>query len=507
MTTFRLTLTAALLACLAAHQVFAQDDPFAMPEDSPFEVVDDGAGEGAAIDPFAASGEEFTEDPFAGSGEAIDPFSTEGADPFAGPGAGSPGPADPFGMDAPAQSPFGGGMGTDTGDPFADPGAAPFGSPEGAGDFSGFATPSEIGAFEDVTPASDEDPFALDGGEDPFAVGAAEDPFGVLPTPDTDLIGGPGAGPAGGFGAPFGEDNPFAGATDVAETPAEATAKVNPDQLVTFRYDTEFLWNGREIVVRKRMSLAEAQTFDDAEIREQRDRLEAGEIAIQPGASPQDYAQWLYYYDQLDLWSQYVDDVVLARQADSPAAVSQVQWPGSGQAGPGQQGQQQFVSTGGANRLVEQTQNQSLDDQVGGFFVSPQADGQNQPAGFPPSTIETQVVDLYNTKLTELRQMEEEQQYFMAGFLTRIQERINRRLAYQDWLNDQQLLLREFAQDWNRRYNGDVEMIGGVRYELYAPGNVPNRVPRNTNVVITDHRLTPYDILTEDGQLREAARQ
>jgi hypothetical protein len=116
------------------------------------------------------------------------------------------------------------------------------------------------------------------------------------------------------------------------------------------------------------------------------------------------------------------------------------------------------------------------------------------------------VLSAYSDSLGSLRGMEEEQQAYMVGFEDRLQERQSRRVAYADWQSDQMALIEDFVTDWNRRYNGEVAMIGGVRYELYRPGQVPARVRRETNIVVTDYRLTPYDILTEDGELRTPGR-
>ncbi|MBI5153701.1 hypothetical protein HZA57_00555 [Candidatus Poribacteria bacterium] len=370
-------------------------------------------------------------------------------------------------------------------------------------------------APEDMPPAAD--PFG--GGPAPGGPSAASDPFGG---------GGPdgAAPPANPFGGaatapnPFGEAaaattlNPFGDAAAEA-APATGDAAERLGQMYDFIYEPALLWDGRQTVIRKRYTVEEAESIRQAAIDQIRQAAQAGVLPnYDPVADPNAWAEWVFFSTQLELWSQYVDKTVLAGLGEGVDAYDNVQWPGTPAAPSaagaegGEEGGAATSQRRGAEVLVAANQNRSLDDQVGDFnpFSGIGGDGNANPTAFPPETIGRQVVTQYNDALNRLRGMESDQEEFMAGFIARIIERSNRRLAYKDWREDQQMLLEDYIADWNRRYNGDVVLIGGVRYELYRPGAVPASVPRDSNVVVTDFRLTPYDILTEEGRLREAAR-
>ena len=100
--------------------------------------------------------------------------------------------------------------------------------------------------------------------------------------------------------------------------------------------------------------------------------------------------------------------------------------------------------------------------------------------------------------------MEEEQERYMEQFEIRLQERAANRLAYADWRENRTQEIQEFVLEWNRAYSGEVAEIGGVRYELYRPGQeIDKPAAEGTTRIVTDYGLTPYDILnTEDGTLR-----
>lgn len=480
------------------------DDPFGGTADDPF---------GAPADPFggaptvalptqpaaaASTAAATTADPFEGGPAVDDPFGA--ASPVALGGTPEAAPADPFGggaVAAPADDPFGGAAPVALGGTPAAP-ADPFGG--------GTAAPADPFGGGGVASAVPADPF---GGAAPAA---PTDPFGggtAAPAAGTDPFGGAGNQPvvplfdaAGGIASALG-----------GETGAGAPATDNPDgisQLYSWRYERTRLWDGTPIVARRRLTVEEAQQYDERVKKIYTDAAAAGTLpGFTGGSDPATWAEWAIFADQLQLWSEYVDNVVLAGFNEGPGAFEQIQWPGQPQEGGQPAGGEAggvAASGGGAERLVAQTQNQSLDDQAGGFFEF-NLGGGGQNAGIPASTITDQVVTAYDAVLTRLREIEAEQEDFMTAFEARLIERNTRRIAYADWKADREQVLDDFIKEWNRRYSGKVSVINGVRYELYRPGEAPEVFPRNTTPVVTDYDLTPYDIVNpEDGTLKAARR-
>ncbi|MBX3729703.1 MAG: hypothetical protein KF858_11005 [Candidatus Sumerlaeia bacterium] len=407
-------------------------------------------------------------DPFADPMSA-DPFST--ADPFA---ISATSPADPF-ASAPA-------------DPFASAPADPFAS----------------------APA---DPFAS-APADPFASAPAADPFGTAVAVPAPSAGPDPFGPAPGAGASF---DPF-GSTITLDLSSDSVNPDGIDQLWDFRYERRLTWDGREVIVRRRLSREDARDYDERRREALVQMASRGELQNYDGVSDiHSWSIWALYAEQLQMWSEYVDAVVLGGNPSSSDLYSQIKWPGTPAqpgAAPGAGGQgggagAQFADARPEN-LVAANQNRSLDNQVGDFnpFAGVGAGMAGGPGGnFRPDTIIDQIVPLFQEKRDELRTMEERQEEFMLAFEGRLLQRQTQRLAYIDWLDDRRQIVEEFVEDWNRRYSGDVTVIGGVRYELYRPGNVPRNVHKDATVIVTDHRLTPYDILNpEDGTLKAASR-
>lgn len=414
--------------------------------------------------------------------------------------------------------------------------------------------------------AQQSNPFAApaDAGQpaaNPFG-GGASNPFGSQEAPQ-ESAGEQSANPFGsasssppasgasnpfGSGSPFGGDsNPFGqvGATTPAETASMGGAEgavPGITQLYEWRYDEVQLWNGEEVVSRIELTKEQAEQWDERRIDQFVRQIERGDLAgYNPSSTvpPREWAEWALYADQLELWSRYINNVVFAGLPNTDGDERELAWDAIIWPGVPRSNDEDDNLPGGIEGLVAQNQNKSLDSQLGEFFGGggtggaggpagggpafggggfPGAggpyDGQNQsnipgmpPSGyFSPELVELQVVLAYNQVESELRLMEENQQQFMVEFMNRLDNRENRRLAYDDWVLDQQLQLEEFLVEWDRQYRGDVALIGGVRYELYSPDSVPERLRRDATVVVTDFRLTPYDILNPDGTLREPTR-
>jgi hypothetical protein len=311
-------------------------------------------------------------------------------------------------------------------------------------------------------------------------------------------------GDAGAFGLPpagaFENRDGFAAAATSLLAEPEAIKS-----LYQFRYVADVRWDGEQIVRRVRLSHDDAKAFDDNALAAFRAAITEGRLDWYPGppADVETWAQWSYYADQLALWDQYVERKMFGSGIKAECSVADVKWPGD-PAGKEEGAQQRFVSQEGTvNRLVEKTQNRSLDSQLGDFFSTGQQGGEAGPREFPPSQMDAQAEALYNCLSEGVRSIEDRQYRSMIELDSRLAEREIARNAYKEWREDQSKTMEALVKDWARKYDGDVAVIEGVRYELFRPGKVPKAVMRGANVVESEGRLTPYDVLDEDGILRK----
>lgn len=334
---------------------------------------------------------------------------------------------------------------------------------------------------------------------------------GGFTPPDAGGFTPPDAAPAqAGFGAPAG--NALA---NILSTP-EAVK-----QLYEFRYIEITRWDGSVTVERRSMTTEEAAAFDRERIAGYAQAARngtlpwypAGNAGAQAGpegagaADPDLFAKWSLYAEQLALWTDYVERFALAGKKPT-RTLADFKFPGDPTGGEGQEGQNFVSREGSAERLVEKNQFRSMDDQVGDFFTpggGNEAGGQQQVA-WTHEDLDKQATSLYQAYAQDLKELEEDQLKYLVQLDARLGEREIQRKAYDDWRLDQQFDLQAVVEDWQRRYEGQVSVIDGVRYELYRPGTVPNAVTRGAQIVETNFVLTPYDILNEDGTLKGNAR-
>lgn len=343
------------------------------------------------------------------------------------------------------------------------------------------------------------------------------------------------AGSAAAQGPPSPFDQPPAGGQPPAEAsslaPAPGAGAAIPEQangsapaatggateavlgVSDFRFERTQSYDGQPGVRRVKLSAEDVAAYDDEWVNHFKDMAPGGPRAADAAA----WAQWQYYSDQLQMWSEYMKMYVLAGN-DSSYSFDTIKWPGTpapaagaagaaGGAGGTGAGADPGAGYTGANQVIARNQNKSMDEQLGDFNpFSGIGGGNGQAANYPPNTIEDQVKKLYNNWYKEARKLEKTQQRDMTDFSDKIQSRRSQREAYTNWRDERKQLIEDALVEWNRRYTGDVALIGGVRYELYRPGTVPANIPRGTSVVVTDYALTPYDILTDDGKVKEPAR-
>lgn len=412
----------------------------------------------------------------------------------------------------------------DTANPFAQGAVAPdatapaftptFGDPPAPG----VGAPTDNPFANGAAPVAPADPMADGTTENPFAMDAtAPAPAPATANPfATTTDGGLGSpAPAGGAATV----NPFA--FDAPAAPASGAA-TGVTTLYDFRYDVRQRYDGTQIVRRVRLTTEEAVAFDQGLKEYYLGLINGGQVPnYAPGSSttPDEWAQWLVYANQARLWGRYVNEVVLnGTESEEQWEMTNIRWPGDpapqDPAAAGGQGFQFEGAEGGREGGRERAQrpaniyneNRSLDDQLYDFAPVPDTRGNAATPVIDPAQMDQQLVQMYAQFTTTLRAFEAEQVAFMQGLKEALDTRAQKRAEYDLWRQEQKLRILDFEQEWRRRYEGRVLTVAGVRYELYRPGTVPQNTTRGANIVVTDHDITPYDLLNEDGTLRGPAR-
>jgi hypothetical protein len=418
--------------------------------------------------------------------------------PFAAPPDAPPAePMNPFASDAAALPPA----------PEADPAPATFEPSFGATSNPFEATPDPDDAMAAPDPAAPEEAAA------PADTAAAANPFSFG-----------GAAPATDSTAPAATTESSAPFTFASPSTAAGEGGRGISQLFTFRFVVKLGRDGRQIVTRQRLTREEAEIFDNELKAYFRGVVDSGEAPnFQAGANnPDEWAEWLAYANQLQLWTTYVRDVVLVGTGYEFDPATQLPWPYDVQ----QEREQQLAAEQGRNAGDQgglsgeheggrpqapadiRNENRSLDDQLADFSIVPDTrQGSQGAAVIDPAQMDEASVALYKQFNSTLRSFEQEQVDFMKRFKDDLEKRKQKREAYAEWRQNQKELILEYLEEWSRRYEGQVVTIAGVRYELFKPGNVPSNVTRGANVVITDYDITPYDLLDETGRLRGPSRQ
>jgi hypothetical protein len=428
------------------------NDPFAsttQPSDSPFAPTfgeDNSTGNTPAANA--------VDNPFASAGTGSTPAAPDS--PF---GEETAGATDPFGGNAAAapDSPFGGNN-AGAGNPFggtADGATDPFGGPP--------ATPP-LGTPELATGTT----------SDPFGGSTTSDPFGGSIDP---------------FSGSFGGDQP----TGTMGTGAGIT------NLYEFRYKKIRRWDQSEVVARQRMTKEEAASFDTKVLTFFQELADNDEL---PGFSvgvndSEEWAQWMLYANQLELWSEYCTTIVLIGAEVIFDPEVDIMWPGDPQ-------DDEEEDTGRAKAPDNiYNENRSLDDQLADFNPLPDTrSGSQGNQVIDPEQMNIQAAGIYRDFLISLRDQEEFQRLYMVQLKNDLDRREQRREAYAEWRESLKLQLKDYVEEWARRYDGKIVNIAGVRYELYKPGEVPEKVHRDAHIVETEYGLTPYDLLNEDGTIR-----
>ena len=419
------------------------------------------------------------------SAGALFTFAPAQDDPFAQEGTGQAEPDNPFAGES-ADSPFQPSFGEGEADqpPFGETGSedSPFGGDTGATDQQQGESPFEMSAGQEpADPFAGADAGAQDGQASPFDIG-----------PD-----------AGADASPFGPASPAQPEAEVTGgTGATGTSRIS--QLYEFRYTKRELPDGTELVVRKLMTKEEAESWDEQVKQYYLDLAEDDELSnFDPSVNnADDWAEWLLYSVQAELWLEFCNRVVLVGN-ESTWEPEDIPWPGA----PDVDEEEQEEDLREEAPADIRNENRSLDDQLADFSPVPDTRQGNQGAQvIDPAIMDANMVTIYQDLLATLRDYEEEQVAFMRQLNNDLLTREREREAYQDWRETQKEELLAYLDEWIRGYEGKVVTIAGVRYELYKPGEVPPSTRRGANIVETEFGLTPHDLLNQDGTLRGPAR-
>lgn len=245
-----------------------------------------------------------------------------------------------------------------------------------------------------------------------------------------------------------------------------ATAQTALD-IQAFRYEEKTI-DGKENVERVQYPLAEKEQKDNEAIAKILEEIQqggpgAGQAGqgqmpiymmgeqpggaqvpqVQQGQDPQAVAAWTYFWRQLKLWQRYIAEHIFYRDL-----------------------------------TVHARDTLNFED----------------PSGLP-----VQLQGLLQALYQQAGEVEEEKHDEDLAYQQRLVNRANSREAYDTWLEGQKELVQEFAQHWLKKMSGEEVTIDG---NLYLISSEPlRRVPRNAVNIVTN-KLTPYDIVNEDGTLK-----
>jgi hypothetical protein len=169
--------------------------------------------------------------------------------------------------------------------------------------------------------------------------------------------------------------------------------------------------------------------------------------AGQPGGSdPRAFAEWTHYYNQLNLWEEYIT--------------------------------QEIFNVGFIELMSD--------------FSIPR----------DPTRARDVMPILYEDLLRRRDTMMDQLDRGNLEFYQRMQRRREARERYEEWRIEQQRGLMEFADRWERRARGAEVVVEGTPF-IVSTEPTDNPPKDGVFVVNESELLTPYDILTREGELKE----
>lgn len=204
-----------------------------------------------------------------------------------------------------------------------------------------------------------------------------------------------------------------------------------------------------------------------------------------PPIDPQAMGEWYYFYQQAIAWERYVNEEVLLLKPGEPADLYEL--------GSALQPQELYMAPQGPNAPPSVIHFDTRETPIS-LRLSAVKPGSMQPALDQVSRVMEKLAKGNATKDSDRSR----------AYVARLDARKERRYAYREWLNDQTKEARKIANDYRRRLAGEEFVIDGVQY-LVSRERLSS-YPRGSRPIVTE-RLTPYDLLDNDGTLKKATEE
>jgi len=180
----------------------------------------------------------------------------------------------------------------------------------------------------------------------------------------------------------------------------------------------------------------------------QKQNVPAGSTGAGQAAAPADVpdsrsaAEWLFYYDQVYMWNAYVQDEILGESTDGDSLMTMA-----------------------------------------------------------PDELRQTLPSFYNDILSQRDRLAEDEHNDNLAFYDRMQEREQARERYNEWRGEEAERLIEFAEEQRRLIEGREVVVENRSY-IISPEPLARVDEGRVNIVSESQLVTPYDLLTEDGELR-----
>lgn len=233
-------------------------------------------------------------------------------------------------------------------------------------------------------------------------------------------------------------------------------------------------------------------------------------LAIAAGNAPETLAEWSFYYWQVSLWQHYVSrgtfqlsEMLTVNDVDRFVGIIEERrapiWVWT-EIDPADEEPREWVQSSNEFpelptpdptevTMIESLRNQA--ESIDGQVVVPQI-----PLGVDLEM--TGLLRIYKEVAYALDAMKHDQYW---GMMNNLRERQEDRDRYAQWVGDRAEMVKEFAQDWARKYDGSQLDVDGVQF-LVSEREPMAEVPINARNIVVDETVVPHDLLNEDGTLK-----
>lgn len=204
-----------------------------------------------------------------------------------------------------------------------------------------------------------------------------------------------------------------------------------------------------------------------------------------PPIDPQAMGEWYYYYQQVLAWERYVrqevlmlSDTELENRYDLDTAMTQ---------------QDLYLAPQGPNMPPPLIHFDNEQDPIVEFI-----------SAVLPSRIGSALDHMHRVMEDKAQEKAKEDSDRSREFVARLNARKERRFRYREWLSDRTTEIRKLAADYRKRLAGEQFEIDGV---VFLVTDKPvEHIPLGAVNIVTE-RLTPYDLLDEQGRLKKPAEE